>query len=262
VTSTNTRGGPACTYNVVINNRAVAVGGDSVPGEPSFRNVLSSGDRSTLALGFFFASLDQDRSLGQKVVVIDDPVSSLDDHRALTTIQEIRRLATRAAQVVVLSHNKPFLCRIWENTDPSLRVAIQIARDGPGSTIRDWDVDQDCVTEHDRRHALLRDYLSSSAGNSHDIATALRPVLEAFFRVTCPEAFLPGSLLGPFLNTCNQRVGSPREILDAQGAQELEDLLEYANRFHHDTNPAWQSEHVNDRELQGFVRRTLEFTKP
>jgi wobble nucleotide-excising tRNase len=262
VTSTNTRGGHACTYNVVINNRPVAVGGDSVPGEPSFRNVLSSGDRSTLALGFFFASLDQDRGLGQKVVVIDDPVSSLDDHRALTTIQEIRRLATRAAQVVVLSHNKPFLCRIWENTDPSLRVAIQIARDGPGSTIRDWDVDQDCVTEHDRRHALLRDYLSSSAGNPHDIAAALRPVLEAFFRVTCPEAFLPGSLLGPFLNTCNQRVGSPREILDAQGAQELEDLLEYANRFHHDTNPGWQSEHVNDRELQGFVRRTLEFTKP
>jgi wobble nucleotide-excising tRNase len=262
VTSTNTRGGPTCTYNVVINNRPVAVGGDAAPGEPSFRNVLSSGDRSTLALGFFFASLDQDPALGQKIVVIDDPVSSLDDHRALTTIQEIRRLAGRAAQVVVLSYNKPFLCSIWENADPSFRAAIQIARDGTGSSFRSWDVDQDCVTEHDRRHALLRDYLSANTGDPRDIAEGLRPVLEAFFRVTCPESFPPGTLLGPFRNVCVQRIGTPRQILDAPGVQELGDLLEYANRFHHDTNPAWRTEHINDRELQGFVRRTLEFTRP
>src|SRR4030095_567523 len=61
VTSTNTRGGPACTYNVLINNTPIPVGGAAPnPGEPSFRNTLSSGDRNTLALAFFFASLDQD----------------------------------------------------------------------------------------------------------------------------------------------------------------------------------------------------------
>jgi len=38
--------------------------------------------------------------------LIDDPISNLDEHRALTTVQEIRRLAERAAQVIVLSHNK------------------------------------------------------------------------------------------------------------------------------------------------------------
>src|SRR5262249_53609970 len=56
VTSTNTRGGPACTYNVVINNTPVPVaGGTAAAGEPSFRNTLSAGDRNTLALAFFFA---------------------------------------------------------------------------------------------------------------------------------------------------------------------------------------------------------------
>lgn len=96
VTYANTRGGPTCTYNVLINNTPVPVGSaEPAPGEPSFRSTLSAGDRNTLALAFFFASLDQDTRLTNKVVVIDDPISSLDEHRALTTVQEIRRLAER-----------------------------------------------------------------------------------------------------------------------------------------------------------------------
>ena len=238
------------------------VGTDSLPGEPSFRNTLSAGDRNTLALAFFFASLDQEPGLADKIVVIDDPVSSLDDHRSLTTIQEIRRLAARAQQVIVLSHNKPFLCRIWEGADSTLRAALQVARDPTGSTISLWDIDQDSVTEHDRRHALLREYLSGSSSNNREVAQAIRPVLEAFLRVASPEHFRPGVLLGPFLNVCKQRVGTPRQILDLSAIQELGDLVEYANKFHHSTNTAWETEPINDGELQGFVRRAFDFTKP
>ncbi len=99
VTYADTRGGPTCTYNVLINNIPVSIGGaDPVPGEPAFRSTLSSGDRNTLALAFFFASLDQDVGLADKVVVIDDPISSLDEHRALTTVQEIRVLLNGPAK--------------------------------------------------------------------------------------------------------------------------------------------------------------------
>lgn len=260
VTSTLTRGGPACTYNVLVNNTPVPVtGSPEVPGEPSFRTVLSAGDRNTLALAFFFACLDQDVTLSQRIIVVDDPVSSLDEHRALTTVQEVRRLVGRASQVIVLSHNKPFLCRIWEGTDRTLRAAIAIVRDGAGSTLRAWDVDQDCITEHDRRHALLRDYQQSGAGDKREVACAIRPLLEAFLRVACPEHFRPGTLLGPFRGLCEQRAGTPQEVLSQNNVQELRDLVEYANRFHHDTNPAWETENINDGELGGFVTRVLRF---
>ncbi len=53
VASTNTRSGSSCTYNVVINSEPVPVGGPEQAGNPSFRNTLSAGDRSTLALAFF-----------------------------------------------------------------------------------------------------------------------------------------------------------------------------------------------------------------
>lgn len=254
----NTRAGPACNYSVVINNTPVTIGAAGAAG-PSFRNTLSSGDRNTLALAFFFACLDQDPDLARKVVVIDDPITSLDDHRSLTTVQEVRRLVDRAAQVIVLSHNKAFLCRLWEGASPDRRTALEVARDGAGSTIRPWDVTQDCISEHDRRHATLRGYMQTAGGNARDVARAIRPALEAYLRVACPEHFPPGTLLGPFRHLCDQRVGTPQEILTRAAIDELRDLTEYANRFHH---LAWETEVVNDAELRGFVERTLAFIRP
>jgi wobble nucleotide-excising tRNase len=263
VTYADTRGGPTCTYNVLINNTPVPVGGaEAAPGSPSFRNTLSAGDRNTLALAFFFASLDQDTGLANKVVVIDDPISSLDEHRALTTVQEIRRLAERAAQVIVLSHNKPFVCRLWEGADATVRSAIEVVRDGTGSTLRVWDVSQDSVTEHDRRDTGMRGFLGTGAGDMREVARSIRPHLEAFLRVLCPRNFPPGTLLGQFRNVCRQNLGTPDQLLDQSAIAELDEIVEYANRFHHDTNPAWETEGINDQELRGFVERALNFTGP
>ena len=260
VTSTGTRGGPACSYSVLINNTPIPVsGGATPPGQAGFRNTLSAGDRNTLALAFFFASLDRDPDLRNRVVVIDDPISSLDDHRSLTTVQEVRRLADRAGQVVVLSHDKRFLCRVWEGADGTMRLALEISRARNGSIVRTWDVAEDSVTEHDRRHAKFRDFVENGQGEPREIAKAIRPHLEAFLRVACPERFPPGKLLGPFIGECRQRVGGADEILGPAAIQELDELKEYANRFHHDTNPAWETELINDAELQGFVRRALVF---
>jgi hypothetical protein len=70
-----------------------------------------------------------------------------------------------------------------------------------------------------------------------------------------------GALLGPFINTCRQRVGTPSEILNAGDIAELQDLLDYGNRFHHGSNPAWETEIINDQQLQHFCRRTLRFAR-
>lgn len=262
VTYANTRGGPSAVYNVLINNVRVAVDGAAPSaGEPSFRNTLSAGDRNTLALALFFASLDQDQQLAGKVVVIDDPISSLDEHRALTTVQEIRRLAERAVQVIVLSHNKPFQCRLWEGADPQGRAALEIVRDGTGSSLRIWNVALDAVTEHDRRHSQLHAFVANGTGDHRAVATSLRPHVEAFLRVACPNEFRPGTLLGPFRHHCRQRVGTADSVLSAADIQELDEIVEYANRFHHDTNPAWETEHINDLELRGFTERTLRFCR-
>lgn len=259
VNPVNTRGGSSCTYSVVINNVQVALTADA---GPAFRNTLSAGDRNTLALAFFFASLDQDPQLAQKILVIDDPMTSLDEHRSLTTVQEMRRMQARVSQVIVLSHSKPFLCQLWEGADTAARQAMLIRRDGVGSTLAVWDVNQDCITEHDRRHALVQAYLQAAdPATERRVAAALRHILEAFMRVAYPAAFPPGMLLGPFLGICQQRVGQQNQILRQADIDELRALLAYANRFHHDTNAAYETEAINDQELTHFSERVLAFAR-
>jgi wobble nucleotide-excising tRNase len=211
-------------------------------------------------LAFFFASIELDPNRATKTVVIDDPVSSLDEHRCLTTVQEIRRLAATVSQVVVLSHSKPFLCAIWEGADQNTTVALKVTRDGNGSSIEAWSVDRDCVTEHDRRHETLREYVRNGGQNEQEVARSLRPMLEAFLRVGYPEHFPPGSMLGHFRNTCEQRLQAGQPILSQADTHELRELIEYANQFHHEN---WQAVVINDVALVGFGRRTLAFiTRP
>jgi wobble nucleotide-excising tRNase len=259
VASVNNRGGSSASYNVLINNVSVALTADA---GPSFRNTLSAGDRNTLALAFFFASLEQDPQLTQKIVVIDDPMTSLDEHRSLTTVQEMRRLEARVAQMIVLSHSKPFLCALWEGADTLTRSAMRIARQGTGSTLAVWDVRQDCITEHDRRHELVAQYLQAAdPATERAVAAALRPILEAFMRVAYPAAFPPGTLLGHFHNICQQRLNTANHILNAADTAELRALLDYANRFHHDTNAAWETAAINDQELTNYSTRVLAFAQ-
>lgn len=129
-----------------------------------------------------------------------------------------------------------------------------------GSEIFEWDVRSDSVTEHDKRHELVSGYLQvSDHTKERAVATALRPILEAFMRVACPTHFPPGSLLGPFVGLCQQRLGTIKEMLSATDTAELRALLDYANRFHHDENLAWETVAINDAELVDFAKRTLLF---
>jgi wobble nucleotide-excising tRNase len=230
-------------------------------GEPSFKTALSTSDRNTLALAVFLASVNLDPQKHTATVLIDDPINSLDEHRQYSTLTEIRRLATEVPQVVIMSHSRPLACQLWETKGQIGKVAVELARAGTGSILRLWDVSAHGVTEHDKRHAKLRGYLASQGQNSREIAEAIRPSLEAFLRVAYPEEYPPGTLLGRFLTKCVQRVGGADEILAQYDINELTDLKEYGNLFHHDTNPAYQTADINDAQLVQYVTRTLSFAK-
>ena len=190
-------------------------------------------------------------------------MSSLDDHRSLATVQKVRELSRQAKQTIVLSHDKGFLCGILSGLnrgEPA--TTLEIARNGNESTIRHWDASQDSITEHDQRFCVLQGYAVNQSGATKEIAAAIRFYLEGYFRAVCPGHYPPGKLLGQFAQECKHKLGGADELINQKTIAELEDILEYANRFHHDTNPAWQSESINLAELLGFVNRTLSLAGP
>lgn len=264
VEATNPRGTPSSTYCLEINNQRVPITGTQPRnGDPAFRNTLSSGDRNTLALAFFFSSLKLEPKLDSTVVVIDDPVTSLDDGRSVTTAQEIRELSGIAGQTIILSHSKQLLCSMWEYTDPKRCSSLEVRRSPGGSTIDLWDISDAAITEYDRRHARLRDCATGTFTDYRQVAQSLRPILEGFLRIACPEFFPPGTLLGRFITQAQSSLNAGQQILSQGDLAELEAIKEYANKFHHDTNKAWDSEvaNINVQQLCGFVQRVLLFTR-
>lgn len=97
-------------YSLLIRDEEVArQRGHVAEAVPHFRNTLSSGDKTTLALAFFLAKLDHDGELDKKVVVFDDPLGSHDSHRRGKTVEAVKELTSRCVQLILLSHDEYFL---------------------------------------------------------------------------------------------------------------------------------------------------------
>lgn len=262
VAPVNTRSGSSANFNFLIDDKQVELSADNAP---SFKTALSAGDRNTLALAFFFASVEADEAqMPNRIIVIDDPMTSLDEHRSLHTVQELHRLVGRVKRIVVLSHSKPFLLNVWEKCGAHPKVALEVIRQQNASILATWNVNDDLVTNYDRMNAQARSYLDrADPGIRRTVAESLRLMLERFVRVAFPHEFPAGAMLGVFHDKCRQRLDTDNLILGQNDVSELRSILDYANRFHHDTNPTYQTEVINDTELENFVRRTLAFaTRP
>lgn len=262
VQAINPRGAQSSNYQIEIDNSRIQLTQQN-PEDPAFKNTLSAGDRNTLALAFYFASLDQESALNSIVSIIDDPVSSLDDGRTMTTAQEIRELSSRVAQVILLSHSKKILCMVWQRSDRQNRSALSVIPHPDGSTIELWNVLEESITEYDRLHELLRRYESGTEREFREVAKGLRYVLEGYLRVVCTEYFPPGTLIGQLITRARDLAERGNPILSEPSISELDAITEYANKFHHDTNPSWDvvMSNINEHEIKGFVRRVLAFTK-
>ena len=246
---------------MIINETPVQLGDENTPpGTVCFRNTLSAGDRSALALAFFLAQLDQEPHLDTKFVLFDDPISSFDDHRRSKTQQIICRLVERTAQVIVMSHSALFLRSIWDHRGAPHAATLKIAQAAEGSAIQTWDIETEVTAGYFKLYTTLRDYNQTNEGSVREVATAIRPFLEGWLRVTYPAVLRPGEWAGDFLCRAREAEDAGRPIVSRDERHILEDIVQYANRYHHN-NPNWQTEPVNERELLGFVGQVLDFVR-
>ena len=252
-------GKPSVNYRISINDVAVDLEAeDASESTPCFKNTLSSGDKSTLAIAFFLARLDLDSSLKDKVVIIDDPISSLDSYRRTFTQQQITRVSELAKQVILLSHDPYFLQLTWKNSKRSDTKTLRITRAGRDSIISEWDIERETQDEYSQNYFTLAKYLEEGpSGNLHDVARCIRPLLEGNLRVRFPGQFPSGKWLGEMLNSIREaNEGGPLYPLKPT-LPELSDINGYSKNFHHDQNPSADSHPVTDVELTAYVRRTL-----
>jgi len=261
-TQTSLLGGkPSVSYSLLINGENIPLGSDESLDKPSFRTTLSDGEKNALAFAFFLAKVFQDPDLGNKTIVIDDPITSLDEQRRLCTKHEILRIAQRAQQVIVLSHDPMFLKSI--NDDFQNPKTLVIKRSQKGSVIEEWDIESATQSRHQKNYGKLKGYLDQSEGEPSDVALCIRPVLEGYLRVRFPDEFAPKEWLGDFIQKIREAADTePLESMKRK-LEELANINDFSKRFHHETDANYSAnrDNVTDAELQPWVRRTIEFIR-
>lgn len=262
----NRRFGSTCEYGVLVNEMLVSAGKDETTNDttnkPTMGRTLSTGDRNTLALALFFSSCIKDKNLKNSIIVVDDPVSSLDEYRSMTTAEKLHDLSKKAGQVIVLSHNKQFLSQVWKAVGPEECTSLRIDHHDTGSVIRDWGMNLESNAEQMQWQRLLEDYARNKNGDPKDVADAIRKYLEASLERTCASRYRASKSFMNFISACRDVSGKQDEILDKAVIDELEKIHKYAGQFHHGSHQSWQSEDIVPRELQGYARRVLGIMKP
>ncbi len=251
-------GAPASSFQIVINDTPVDLGDEkTTPATPSFRNTLSSGDKSTLALAFFLAQLEHDPGRANKIVVFDDPFNSHDAFRKDHTVAQIKKCGEACQQVIVLSHDPGFLKRVWDRLEAGDRKTLQLARLGLRETvISEWDIEKATQERYRTDIRALADYYNAGEGDPRDVINKIRPVLESHARLLYPKQFGDREMLGGMIATIRKDAAHPLATI----VDDMENLNEYTKRYHHGENPQAALEQINDGELQGFVKKTLAIT--
>lgn len=257
--SANFRGNaPRSEYGLQLRGRDVALEG----GPPSFATALSEGDKRTLAFAFFIASALEDPQLTSRIVVIDDPMCSLDLNRKHHTRTVLKKIYSNAAQLIVLAHDSYFLRDLRDalrKDDKAAQVAMfqLIAAPHDYTDFAVLDIDKECESVYSQHHRLLKEFADGKGGDSRMVAKAIRPMLEGYLHRRFPGLLPKDSMFGNVVELIRDSV-PPSPLCYAQNlVDELNEINDYAGQFHHDTNPDAETAAITAAELRRFVTKAL-----
>lgn len=240
---------PQSAYCLQFDGHDVDVAASAKNNVPTFNTTLSAGDKNTFSLAFFLAQIKRDPDISKKVVVFDDPFTSLDDFRREMTAKAIFRVGENAAQIIVFSHDKYFLDAMYKKIlNAADKIALQVAISGGNASIEDWPLEREVREGYLQEHMALCDYAQGLSGDAASMRTRMRPLLEQYIRYRFPNQIQDGHWLGDMLGVI--RADATHPLTGIYSA--LEDINDYTKTFHHDPSSSY-----NDQEVLAHVKRTL-----
>ena len=161
---------------------------------------LSEGEKTAIAFLYFLVQLkDQDFDLADGVVVIDDPISSLDSAAIYQAFSFLKNATKNAAQLFILTHNHEFLRLVlnwFQNLPSALKKQcsysmVLCSETATGRSARIGPLDQLLVDHATEYHYLFKVlYTFQSDGTTlscYHVPNITRKVLETFLDFHLPS---------------------------------------------------------------------------
>lgn len=256
---------PNLDYTLTFNGVPVYQGDDGMSNQ-SFRNVLSEGDKNTIAFSFFLAKLDNDAGMSDKIVVFDDPLTSLDQNRRLATIHELVRLYKTCSQLIVLSHNLQFLIDLNGRNDVAKKFTkvLRIAKYGDSARIELFELRKEWMDKYKRALLKMEEFVSHpEPGEAQANAiSGIRLTLELFLKLKyCKYFDGQNGTFGELIDVlagkeeCKFANPSKDEVI-----ANLKKLNEAAWRPHHasvEERDGYQDEYMTTTEACNYTKLAL-----
>lgn len=249
------RTGAAYAISLGLDSNLITVGANA--GDQGLGSVLSRGDRWTLAFAFFLGSIES-MDLSSHVIVIDDPVTSLDDNRVRYTIELLQKLSTRCRQLIVLSHDPRFLAKLADRLGLSSVTGLEVAKVGHGnSCIRSWDIGEFESLEYAAQSKIVAEAIATGVCKSkQEVGNAIRNVLEHYLRLAYYETFRLDPMIGTFIRRVKSSTNNGVPMMSADRIDLLTSLNNFSRELQHS-----EFSGANEEEIVAYARRTADFIK-
>jgi len=216
-------------FGIVFDNQH-NVSLDSNNRVPAFNNTLSDSDKRMLAFAFFMARVKGDSDLKDKILIMDDPMSSLDEERRRKTVMLLNDLmgsSERPIQLVILTHDKIFLSFLWKEFADRRAFRLDSASIEPMVPGEEW---------LDSYYKDLENLRSLYDGSEDKIMVdGIKPIRRILERVVKTKYYpelqgdiASGAGLGRFMDV----LVDDKKIYDDSMRKRINSLL--ANLFNHD----------------------------
>lgn len=199
---------------------------------------ISEGERNLLSLLFFYFELfDDDKQTHFKediqYVIVDDPLSSLDDNNRAYLISILQLLFKQNnVQVFVFTHDWDAYCQLLYNTDKNSFGSFEIKKDKSG--VSSVEIGKPTITPYEHDFFELLDVSNKTAdslddGDIYHLPNCMRRVLESFLKFKVPNSSPTNN------NISNVGIGLfNKDTLEAKEQAKLMSLLLVINSQSHE----------------------------
>ncbi|MCQ8882164.1 AAA family ATPase [Pseudoalteromonas shioyasakiensis] len=240
-----------------------------------FEHVLSLGDRSALALAFFLSKFAKTNS-DDSIIVLDDPMSSLDNYRKDATIVEIEKLINNGYQTIVFSHDPFFLSEIhkysilsqhtkcfeidvsYKKSDPLMADSSQYIS---SKMVERINYDSHVLHSYHKEYNKLYDFVADAKDESKvEVARSIRPILEAHLRFLYPREFNEGVWLGNMITMIRDETNPSSHFFDKHNQiSQITKINEFSKAFHHADGFDTKIQSLDLQTVQTYAQETLQF---
>lgn len=246
-------------YGIEICGHHITASQRSNRGSASLKYFLSDGDKNALALSFFLARMDMVPDLSSFVVVIDDPFTSFDTHRKMTTITQLTRLSRKVGQLFLLTHDLHF-ANDFNNACNEQILNLKIQNQSGSSALLLHDIRMEMLTGFNKDLMTLRCFLDGNTPEDaiylREVIRCIRPSIEGIFRIKYFKHIRETDWLGDFIQKIRDADDSSPFNKLKPYLEEIEEINDYSKTYHH-SNPNYMEVGISALELRNYVKRTL-----